>query len=242
MKKIYFLIVLAVFFNSCQDYIIEKESGKIDGPLLSSRSSHPLDDKPAVDFYHIYDFEKSTLNQQQRENLFELSRVILSKYPCLINLLKELHYNHGVKIKFEIKSRMDGMGCFDINSKTISFRSESYMQEEQVVLEELLHVLQYYLCGSSHMYAKKNAEYEIKVIRDVICRSSGSYYGMTGKEEIGYIKGYGMLISCMQTGRYSPKKEEFNQWARDWQDELTARYSDDFEPCLLWMCIGELKK
>lgn len=109
MKKLYGLILIMVGFllASCQEDIIlpEEEAGAVMLPALSQSTS--LDDKAPVDFYYIYDFENSTLTKAQQDKLFEFSKMLLSKYPALITLVKELYYNYHAKIKFTINSRVD---------------------------------------------------------------------------------------------------------------------------------------
>lgn len=85
---------------SCQEDMIlpEEEAGAVMLPALSRSTS--LDDKAPVDFYYIYDFERSTLTKEQQDKLFEFSKMLLSKYPALITLVKELYYNYHAKIKF----------------------------------------------------------------------------------------------------------------------------------------------
>lgn len=166
--------------------------------------------------------------------------MLLSKYPALITLVKELYYNYHAKIKFTINPRISGLAFYDTSDKTICLHKEDYLTNEQVIMEELLHAVQHHLLGTFYMSAKKNAKFEVKVIRDVLGKDS-SYYGLTGKENIDICKDYPYWIYYMRNGGRT-NAEEFNKFAYAWQDELNSRYDKNFNPMLLNYCIQEMIK
>ena len=248
MKTLYFLVFLMLFvlLNSCQDDIIEPKDEKTDDIFSLSRSTppyvEPLRDMPIVDFYEIYDFEKSTLKPYQKEMLFNYGKLALALNPCLCMMMKHLHYNLRVKIKFEINPRINGLARFDSSSGTISFRDESCIEEVEVLIEELLHVFQCYCFNMTNV--NKNAEYEVKVIRDVLNylrdNTINSFYGISGEEISQYQGTYKYWLYEMVVLERFPQAEEFDSWFILWRGENRLPSATYYMPALLQWCLSEI--
>ncbi len=225
---------------------MERKEGEMADIFLLSRSI-PCDieflrDKPAVDFYGIYDFEKSTLKPYQREMLFDYGKRTLSINSCLGMMMKHLCYNLRVKIKFEINPHINGLACFDSSSGTISFRDERYIKEPEVLVEELLHIFQRYCFNVS--YANRNAEYEVKVIRDVLNYSRdmtiSAFYRVSGKEMDSYQATYSSWLFQMVVLKIIPTSEDFDTWFVLWKGENSLPSVVYYMPALLQWCLSEI--
>lgn len=127
------------------------------------------------------------------------------------------------------------MAYYDTSNKTICLHKEDYLTNEQVIMEELLHAVQHHLLGTFYMSAKKNAEFEVKVIRDVL-RNSCSHYTFENDFKDETFHGYSNWVYFMILGGQTSTKT-FNDYARKWTEEVNSRYESNFNPLLLNYCI-----
>lgn len=237
MRKLYLILIMGVaLLAGCQK----------DTPIANSDTLPSTKNVTQNILDLIFDTENSTLYPSQWETFRQTLYFVVVKFPMLATYLEDAYEKEGgFKIKFEINPDINGMARFDASTNTISFADEDYLREEQVFVEEFLHVAECYLIGLGYMQAGKNTEYEILVIRDVLNAYAGEsegYYGININDSQTYKGFYPTWIKWLKNGTpVAMSSEIFNKMAYSHEGLPGEEYHDDFIPYFLAYCLENLR-
>ena len=165
--------------------------------------------------------QKNKLNNAIQQ-IVEKSDVYRNMYSHLVAL--------GVKITFEINPDKFGPygGIARYINGTMTFYDAEFI-DVSIITEEFIHAIQEFdTFGTENMLAaRKNIEFEAKVIRDIIDSSNG-YAGNIGQSD-AFQKGYRNWISNIREHGAPAAVIRFNEFCNSWIQAI-GQYDPNFVP------------
>lgn len=207
-------------------------------PMLGENSRlssvKPLSSNPGTFYVDLIADSQSTLDQKSKELLNRAFHEFINKDDRYSKMYFDI-LSAGLKIKFQINydelKKLNAKAGYD--KKTIMFLDRDAIRVENLV-EEMIHYVQDNLIYPyGYIYtARKNIEFEAKVIQDYICHTKDDGCPLMGtfEQDSEFCWDYTQWILGLEGHSYLYK---FNKLCERWTG-YTGVYKPNFTPKLLF--------
>lgn len=164
-------------------------------PLVTSLAQEELEyGTPTADL--IYDSNGSSLTRKQKRRLDKALKAFIKKHPVYARMFNELCEKGGLMFEINYNLLIEKEAKAGYLNRKIMFLDQESITEDKLE-EEMIHAIQdLYIYGKYYMdQARKNVEFEAKVLRDIITANTGGggFYGSAGENNI-YMNSYASLV------------------------------------------------